>query len=285
MRRSGVTLRDDARYPIRSRLFHLICTEPEPRELLAGVEEAHREALAQDERFFSRLPDLGLQGCSVLDYGCGQGSTSIAMAKRGARRVLGVDIQSVEDARALLEGSGPELRDRVELRQISSAQEIDGERFDFVISKNTFEHVADPDRYVRDMATLLAPGGWLVIGFSPLWKSPYGGHFDFMTKVPWSHLMFPEAVILRERKRYRPEEDPACFEEVRGGLNRMTLAGFTAIMGRAELEPCYFEVNNNDRAIARLLGLFSKLPGLGEYFTYSIHSVWRHRGGEHAADR
>jgi len=35
-----------------------------------------------------------------------------------------------------------------------------------------------------DMTRLLAPGGELVIGFGGLWKSPYGGHVQFMTKLP-----------------------------------------------------------------------------------------------------
>jgi SAM-dependent methyltransferase len=264
-------------YPIRSRLFHLICTEPEPHELPTDYAETYAAAAhAQDERFFSRLPELQLDGRSVLDYGCGMGQTCIEMARRGARRVLGVDIQTVEEGQRQLELAHPELSGSVELRQISRAQDIGEERFDLVLSKNTFEHVADPDGYVRDMAALLADGGSLVIGFSPLWKSPYGGHLDFMTKVPWAHLLFPEQVILRERKRYRPDEDPARFEDVLGGLNRMTLARFEGIMRRAELESTYFEINRNDRRIARLLDSFRRIPGLEEYFSFSVHSIWRH---------
>jgi SAM-dependent methyltransferase len=186
-----------------------------------------------------------------------------------------VDLQGVDFARAQLSERYPDLADRVEYRQIGGAGELGEERFDLVFSKNTMEHVSDPDGYVADMAGLLAPGGRLVIGFNPLWKSPYGAHIHFMTKVPWAHLMFPEELVLRERRRYRPEENPSRYEEIRGGLNRMTLARFREVMAGAELEPTYFEVNRNDRPVAKVLDAFSRVPGLREYFAFSVHSVWR----------
>lgn len=265
-------------YPIRSRLFRAICMDPDPRQLTTEYYEGDwwEQNMAADERFLARLPaDLSFEGRSVLDYGCGTGQTCVIVAQRGARRVLGVDLQEVDFARSQLEGRYSELADRVEFRQIASAADIGEERFDLVLSKNTMEHVADPEGYVSDMAGLLAPGGQLVIGFNPLWKSPYGAHIHFMTKVPWAHLMFPEEVVLRERRRFRPDEDPSCYEEIKAGLNRMTLAKFRAVMAKSGLEPTYFEVNRNERAVAKVLNAFSRVPGLREYFAFSVHSMWR----------
>jgi 2-polyprenyl-3-methyl-5-hydroxy-6-metoxy-1,4-benzoquinol methylase len=265
-------------YPIRSRLFRAICMDPDPRQLTTEYYEGGwwEQNMAADERFLARLPaDLSFEGRSVLDYGCGTGQTCVIVAQRGARRVLGVDLQEVDFARSQLEGRYSELADRVEFRQIASAADIGEERFDLVLSKNTMEHVADPEGYVSDMAGLLAPGGQLVIGFNPLWKSPYGAHIHFMTKVPWAHLMFPEEVVLRERRRFRPDEDPSCYEEIKAGLNRMTLAKFRAVMAKSGLEPTYFEVNRNERAVAKVLNAFSRVPGLREYFAFSVHSMWR----------
>ena len=115
-----------------------------------------------------------------------------------------------------------------------------------------------------------------MIGFGGLWRSPYGGHLMHMTKVPWAHLLFPESVILQERKRFRPNEDPSCFEEIKGGLNRMRLAKFRSVMTQTKLEPTYFDTNRNDRAVGKALNVLSKLPGLEGYFTFSIHSIWEH---------
>lgn len=265
------------RYPVRSRIFHAICTEPEPSELPDDyyATDWWADHLSADERFFGRLPTLRFDGGSVLDYGCGAGHTCVIAAQRGARRVLGVDRESVDFARQQVEDRYPELRARIEFRQIADATEVGDERFDLVISKNTFEHVDDPPLYVADMSRLLAADGELVIGFGALWKSPYGGHINFMTKLPWAHLMFPEEVILRERRRYRPDEDPSRFEEVKGGLNRMTLGRFREVMAASGLVPVYFAVNRNERPIGKALDALSRIPGVGEYFTFSVHSVWR----------
>jgi hypothetical protein len=59
----------------------------------------------------------------------------------------------------------------------------------------------------------------------------------------------------------------------------MRPAQFEAIMRYSGLEPVYYEINRNDRAIARALNLFSRLPAIGEYFTFSVHSIWRASSG------
>jgi SAM-dependent methyltransferase len=265
-------------YPMRTRLFRAICKEPDPAELTVEFHTGDRfdSNLASDERFLSRLPaDLSFEGKSVLDYGTGTGQTCILAAQRGARRVLGVDLQTVGVATRALSERYPEFADRVEYRQVESAADLGDEHFDLVFSKNTMEHVSDPEAYVAGMAGLLAPGGQLVIGFSPLWKSPYGAHIHHMTRFPWAHLLFPEELVLRERKRYRPDEDPQRYEEIKGGLNRMTLARFREVMAASGLEQTYFEVNRNDRPVAKVLDAFSRVPGLSEYFAFSVHSMWR----------
>src|SRR5436190_19954797 len=122
-------------YPIRSRLFHAICTDPDPNEFsderLEG--EWWRDHMAADKRFFDRLPaDLSFEGRSVLDYGCGAGHTCVLMAERGAQRVLGVDIQGVSLATSQVRKHYPHLADRIEFRSIHSADDIGDERFDVV---------------------------------------------------------------------------------------------------------------------------------------------------------
>src|SRR5207248_9506384 len=88
-------------YPIRSRLFHAVCTDPDPEEFSAERLEGEwwHDHLAADERFFARMPpDLSFEGRSVLDYGCGGGHTCVIVAKLGARRVLRVYILGVRVA-------------------------------------------------------------------------------------------------------------------------------------------------------------------------------------------
>ena len=90
-------------------------------------------------------------------------------------------------------------------------------QFDIVVSKDSFQHYNDPASALSQIRQLTAPGGLIAIGFGPLWKSPYGGAIDFMTKLPWAHLIFSEEAIMRERLRYRPEEKAQTYKDVRGG--------------------------------------------------------------------
>jgi SAM-dependent methyltransferase len=281
------------RTPI-ARLFHFLCVReakpPDEEYFEAGFEAG----FSSTERFFARLPDdvRDLRGKSVLDLGCGNGSTCVWTAQQGACRVVGADVQGVEEEQRRLQREYPDLAGVVEFRQISQPGDFGDERFDLVLSKNTFEHVADPDEYVRTMRSAVAPGGKVVIGFSPLWKSPWGGHIGFMTQIPWAHLLFPEDVIMAERRRFRPDEHATRFEEILGGLNRMTLGRFEQVMAASGLEPSFLEVNAGRRARSRVrvwalgaMKLLGQIPGLREYFAFSVHSVWEPASRPERADR
>jgi hypothetical protein len=50
-------------------------------------------------------------------------------------------------------------------------------------------------------------------------------------------------------------------------------------MTRSGLEQTYFEVNRNERPVAKVLDAFSRVPGLREYFAFSVHSMWRRPAG------
>jgi SAM-dependent methyltransferase len=255
-----------------------------PREDEGDDDRAFAEGFESTDRMFARMPSLSVSGKSVLDYGCGLGATSFWLAEHGARRAVGIDIQSVAAAAARREAAPQEVREKISFRQVDG-YEVDDERFDLVVSKDTFEHVDDPERYVATMKEYLNPGGELAIGFGPLWKSPWGGHIDFMTRMPWAHLIFPEDVILEERRRFRPDEDPSRFEEIRGGLNRMTLARFLDVMARSGLERRYLATNQATgaqsgarRAIIAALRGASTIPPLREYCTLNAYGVWAKPG-------
>jgi 2-polyprenyl-3-methyl-5-hydroxy-6-metoxy-1,4-benzoquinol methylase len=248
-----------------------------PRYLVATPFDQAESA----ERYFRRLPDwLDLTGKRALDVGCGQGELCILMAKRGASRVVGVDLteQGTELARVTLRKAGEGLP--VELRTYGGdLRELGDERFDVVVSKDSFEHYGaypgspDADGMVRDMANLLVVGGLLVIGFGPLWKSPFGGHID--TKVPWAHLVFPEEVIFDEFRRVRPPGKTARTFEEGVGVNRMSLARFRRIMADSGLECLSIQTNMSDNPKVKVMREIARIPVLEEYFTHNVFGIWR----------
>jgi len=263
-------------------LFHLVCYREVVPPGSVDDDKRLREGTASTQRFFARLPEtIDVRGRSVLDLGCGHGETCFEVARRGARRVLGVEVADVHKNRELLATHFPELEGVVEFRAVGTEPgRLAGERFDLVLSKDTFEHVADPEGYVAEMRSLVAPGGLVVIGFGPLWKSPFGGHINFMTRMPWAHLLFPEDVVMRERRRFRPEEDARRFEDIKGGLNRMTLERFEGIMAGSGLRCRSFAVNRSDGRMIRLLKAPSRVPAVREYFTSNVYGVWEEQAGE-----
>jgi GT2 family glycosyltransferase/SAM-dependent methyltransferase len=227
-------------------------------------------------RFFARFRGtFDLAGKSVLDVGCGRGAVAIEAARRGARRVVGVDLRIAPQTRKLV-ADEPELSGRIELLATDGTlRELGPETFDVVLSKDSFEHYADPESLVFTFVRLLEPGGVLAIGFGPLWRGPTGGHIEYVTPVPWAHLLFPEEVVMAERRRFRPDEDGRRYQEMAGGLNRMTLGRFRGIMESTGLEQVYFATNVSENPVVKAMKVVSRFPPLRELFTTSVYGVWR----------
>jgi 2-polyprenyl-6-hydroxyphenyl methylase/3-demethylubiquinone-9 3-methyltransferase len=105
---------------------------------------------------------LALRGASVLDVGCGGGILSEAMAMRGAR-VLGIDLSpavlEVAELHALDAKLAIEYRS-VAAEDLAAAQP---DSFDLVTCMEMLEHVPDPAASLRALASLVRPGGDVIV--------------------------------------------------------------------------------------------------------------------------
>jgi 2-polyprenyl-3-methyl-5-hydroxy-6-metoxy-1,4-benzoquinol methylase len=156
-------------------------------------------------------------GKRVLDLGCGLGHDAVEIARRGASFVVGIDIQEglLESARTMAHRSG--VADRC---LFSSSTD---DKFDVIISINAFEHIADTGAALRLIRDSMAPGGVGLIAFGPTWFHPHGGHF--FNLFPWAHIIFREEAILKWRSGF-VQDGARRFEDITGGLNRMTISRF-----------------------------------------------------------
>jgi SAM-dependent methyltransferase len=228
-------------------------------------------------RFLQRFEGrLDVRGKELLDVGCGTGDMAAILARDGAARVVGVDIQVADDELdQLRERYGAEIAAKVELvKTTGDLHELGDRQFDLVFSKEAMEHYDDPEGFVPLMAQRVNPGGSLVIGFGPLWKSFDGGHLGYMTKVPWAHLLFPEDVIMAERRRFRPDEQANRFEDIVGGLNKMTLERFESTMAATGLEPEFVRHNAGDHPAVKAMDKLARIAPLREYFTNNVYGIW-----------
>jgi len=103
-----------------------------------------------------------VEGLDVLDVGCGDGASAVALALRGARS-SGVDISSDALAQARRNSRAADVSIALAAADAGRLPFPAG-RFDLVISVTALCFVASPDDAVREMARVLRPGGRVVLG-------------------------------------------------------------------------------------------------------------------------
>jgi SAM-dependent methyltransferase len=213
------------------------------------------------------FPDLGqrITGQRVLDFGSGLGYQSVALARLGARSVLGLDTNPavLPRAREVAERAGVAERVRFADRLRADMRGT----FDVIVSQNAMEHFGDPEAVLAEMERALRPGGEVLLVFGPPWYAPWGSHMQFFTRVPWVNLLFAERTVMRVRARYR-DDGATRYEEVEGGLNRMTVAKFERLVARSGLV-----VRSRRYAGVRGLDALGRLPVVRELFVNMITCV------------
>jgi SAM-dependent methyltransferase len=204
-------------------------------------------------RFGSILgPDMPpLVGLEVLEIGCGHGGITCYLACLGARRVVGIDVNTTnvkygrDLARSIAQHRGASLPIEF-LEMDAGAMVFDADSFDLIIAENAFEHFADPGAVLRSAFRVLRPGGRVLVPiFSSIW-SKYGLHVKHGLRVPWANLFFSEKVIvgaMRRRAHRDPKlldlypglrGDPQCVRDLRRhrDLNGITYAEFRRLAAR-----------------------------------------------------
>jgi cyclopropane-fatty-acyl-phospholipid synthase len=102
-------------------------------------------------------------GQRVLDVGCGWGSFAIHAARNHGVRMTGITLSEPQAALARRRVAEAGVEGQVEIR-VADYRELADEPFDAIASIGMVEHVgsAQIDRYARQLAQMLRPGGLLL---------------------------------------------------------------------------------------------------------------------------
>jgi 2-polyprenyl-3-methyl-5-hydroxy-6-metoxy-1,4-benzoquinol methylase len=191
----------------------------------------HLRALMHYEVARSGVP---IAGAEALDAGCGPGIYAVALAARGARRVLAMD-RFPENVATLAEIA---RRFALPIEAIEGdAAAIPGpaERFDLVYCREAISHFADWEGFLRECVRVLRPGGAAVVsdgnnGANPLVRARIARMWLRSERGPFDPVSFPDGgplPYLFRRWMIIRRELPDLSEEqtFRLGLSTTTLGG------------------------------------------------------------
>jgi ubiquinone/menaquinone biosynthesis C-methylase UbiE len=127
----------------------------------------------------------------VLEIGCGIGSVSAYLAQTYNMRVLGTDFDPEQIS--LAQKLYPSV-DRLSFKvEDASNLSFDSSSFDLVVSQNTFHHIPDWKKAIREVSRVLRPGGYF------LW---YDLAFPGVVKTLFNPLVKKYALYTMDEVRY-----------------------------------------------------------------------------------
>jgi ubiquinone/menaquinone biosynthesis C-methylase UbiE len=154
--------------------------------------------------------DCLAKGRIAVDFGCGDGATTLGVASRVQAEVIGLDLYltflHLPDLAQRNLGVR-ELPPNLAFRQnrLGEPLPLAEASVDLVYSWSVFEHVADVPGVLAELARITKPGGLLLIQVEPLFYGPYGSHLQRLVDEPWAHLRLGEDEFLRRAAAARDE--------------------------------------------------------------------------------
>jgi len=254
------------------KLFLRFYCYPPPGRKISGIDDtlvSASDPLGLLKNYFGDYFVQSIKDKVVLDIGCGDGSQVLGVALEGGKYAIGTEIRPIfEDAENRAKDLG--IYDKVKFifPPISGLGESS---VDVAFSQNSFEHFEDPEKILNEVFYVLKKQGKFFVTFGPPWLHPYGVHMFMMIKYPWAHVLFSEQTIMAVRKLYR-SDDANSFEEVAGGLNKMTIRKFE----RCVMQSGFILEKMSLTPLKGLLPLV-KIPFIREFFTSHVSAVLRKR--------
>lgn len=147
-----------------------------------------------------------LVGMNILDFGCGDGHTTAAMAAEASTTVLGYDI----NAAAVVANDNYSFT--VDRQQVG-VEPV----YDLIVLYDVLDHIEneDPVDVLTWLATTLKPDGKIFVRTHP-WTSRHGGHLYKVKNKAFMHMVLSEEELKpyeRELPRQRVTRPNSTYEK------------------------------------------------------------------------
>lgn len=236
------------------------------------------KSLSEANKFWSRFPEkIHFNKKTVLDIGCGDGALCIDIASKGAKKIIGIDINNeiIDFAVKNLYYNFHNLKNIVEFKIGDVSSLSSSEKFDIIVSRSAFEHILNPAECLKGIKLRLKPGGKAYIGFGPLYNSPLGDHgitkLIFGVRLPWAHAILPESLLLRKWNKKHPSNKIKGISDL--GLNMLSLAKFKSLFYESGMQVLYFKINSSKRFLSKIFSMLYRLLLLSEYLSFNIYCI------------
>ncbi len=251
-------------------ILNMCCYFPPLPRRIRDV-EVNLDLNEYEEKFLRayNLKDLSqLANKNILDFGCGEGGFSLALAtKLTNSQITGID---------LLEGQNTvsKIKRKKNLHNlhflITKSDQLPDNKFDYVFSHDSFEHFEDPKFILSEIIRLTKPKGYILIKFGPTWASPYGRHMGgtFKRKIPWLHLIISEKIMMRVHSVYHNRTHLfEKYKDLEVGLNKMTVKkALNIVKSFKSIELIEKDINYVWKG-----KLFKNIPYINEMFSGSLY--------------
>ncbi len=227
----------------------------------------------ENKRFWKRLGgEPNLKNKSILDFGCGLGSLCLDMATQDVKIINGIDLEDdfLKFANENLVTNYGQFKDKIKFEKKNLFNDKFDEKFDLIVSKDTFEHTVDLPKILDKFYDLLKKDGKVYIGFGPLYNSYNGDHGRTQLKFPWLHVILSEKIII-DRYNNRNSIKIKKIEDL--GLSKYSFKEYKQIFQDSKFEIQYFKTNLSDHPIGKVFNYISKINILKEYFTFNIYCI------------
>ncbi|MDC0943361.1 carbamoyltransferase N-terminal domain-containing protein, partial [Pelagibacteraceae bacterium] len=154
------------------------------------------------------------------------------------------------------------------LNEVIKFQKLDvllsniNQKFDYVVSKDTFEHTVNLPKVLQKIYNILNVGGRAYLGFGPLYNFYNGDHGRLNMYLPWFHLLFKEKFLIN---RVNKKENLNIKKIQDLGLSKYSFADYKNFFEKSNFKIKYFKTNLSDHPISFIFNTLSKIKFLEEF--------------------